>query len=281
MGSGSYSSETRAIRSNSLGYDRKSRDEIFTQKSINNAMNPFGINIREARDSDEHPNSLAIILGLDVTGSMGSIPHFLVKEGLPAVVSKIIQGGEADPQILFLGIGDHECDRSPLQVGQFESSDELLDKWLTDVYLEGGGGGNAGESYLLAWYFAAYHTATDCLAKRNKKGFLFTIGDEPTLKVLPAGVLKKLIGDGQYEDFTAASLYTKASEKYNIYHIHVKETNSGSRREVMDSWKQLLCDNLIIVEKASDISKAITDTVLKYKNNNPILTETHEEEIML
>jgi len=279
MGSGSYSSDTRAIRANSLGYDRKSRDEIFTQKSINNAMNPYGINIREARDSNEHPNSLAIILGLDVTGSMGSIPHFLVKEGLPAVVSKIIQGGEADPQILFLGIGDHECDRSPLQVGQFESSDELLDKWLTDVYLEGGGGGNAGESYLLAWYLAAYHTSIDCFEKRNKKGFLFTIGDEPTLKVLPAGTLKKLIGDGQYEDFTANALITKASERFNVYHIHVKETNSGSRREVMDNWKQLLCDNLIIVERASDISKAITDTVLKYKNS-PILAETHEE-IML
>ena len=69
-------------------------------------------------------------------------------------MDKIIQSGIKDPQVLFLAIGDHECDTSPLQVGQFESSDELLEHWLTHVWLEGGGGGNRGESYALAWHFA-------------------------------------------------------------------------------------------------------------------------------
>ncbi|STD12570.1 hypothetical protein [Chryseobacterium carnipullorum] len=36
----------------------------------------------------------------------------------------IIQGGVPDPALLFLGIGDHECDAYSLQVGQFESGDE-------------------------------------------------------------------------------------------------------------------------------------------------------------
>jgi hypothetical protein len=66
--------------------------------------------IRESRDSTDHPNALPIILALDVTGSMGSIPHYLVKEGLPHLMDGIIQKGFPDPQVLFLGIGDHECD---------------------------------------------------------------------------------------------------------------------------------------------------------------------------
>lgn len=263
MGGGLYSIDNRLVRATSLGYATKSAHEIFTQRSINNAMNPHGVTIRESRDSVEHPNSLAIILALDVTGSMGSVPHHLVKEGLPNIMGAIIQKGMPDPQLLFLAIGDHECDESPLQVGQFESSDELLDKWLTDVYLEGGGGGNAGESYLLAWYFASFHTSIDCFEKRNEKGFLFTIGDEPTLKSIPKSRLQNIMGNGQYDNFSATVLFDKAREKYNVYHLHIRETGAGSRQETIDGWKQLIGDNLILVERHEDVSRIISEIITK------------------
>jgi hypothetical protein len=226
-------------------------------------MNPHGVMLRESRDSNEHPNTVSIILALDVTGSMGSIPHFLVKEGLPKIMGNIIQRNIKDPQLLFLAIGDHECDSSPLQVGQFESSDELLDKWLTEVYLEGGGGGNGGESYLLAWYFAGLHTVLDSVEKRQQKGFLFTIGDEPTLRELPIDALKKIMGNGQYKNYPASVLLDKAREKYHVYHLHIKETASGSQKYVMDGWKELMADNLILVEKHEEIAKIIPDIVSK------------------
>ncbi|GAG60058.1 unnamed protein product [marine sediment metagenome] len=128
MGGGIYSSTSRSVRALKSGYDFKSTQEIFTERQINNAMSPYGVGIRESKDSVEHPESLAIVLALDETGSMGSIPHYLVKEGLPKIMENIINKNNIrDPQILFLGIGDHECDDSPLQVGQFESNDELLD----------------------------------------------------------------------------------------------------------------------------------------------------------
>src|ERR1700677_2612750 len=147
MGHGTYSVTHSILRNASLSSSNASNADIFTARSIDNAMSPFGVLVRESRDSVDHPNSFPIVLGLDVTGSMGSVPNFLVKEGLPKIMDKIFQGGEKDPQVLFVAVGDHECDRSPLQVGQFESNDELLDKWLKDVYLENGGGGNGGESY--------------------------------------------------------------------------------------------------------------------------------------
>jgi hypothetical protein len=225
-------------------------------------MNPYGVRVRESRDSAEHPNSVAIVIALDVTGSMGSVPHFLVKEGIVTIMANIIQAGVPDPQVLFLGIGDHECDQAPLQVGQFESSDALLDKWLTDIFLEGGGGGNDGESYLLAWYFAAKHTAIDCLEKRGKKGILFTIGDEPVLTEVPSRFLQRMMGDGQYETYTAASLLSAAQAMYHCFHIHIHETSAGSRQRTIDGWRQLLADNLIVAERKTDVAHIISSLVL-------------------
>ncbi|CAK8714790.1 von Willebrand factor type A domain-containing protein [Candidatus Electrothrix laxa] len=261
MGMGSYSLDNRAARSEAEGYSSRSLREIFSQRNINRAMNPNGVKLRESRDSEEHPESVAIILGLDVTGSMGSIPYHLVQEGLPKIMGRIIQSGTKDPQLMFLALGDHEYDQSPLQVGQFESSDELLDKWLTNVYLEGGGGGNTGESYLLAWYFAAFHTSTDCFEKRKKKGFLFTIGDEPTLPDIPANDLRIIMGDGQYASYQAATLLDKARESYHVYHLHIKQTYAGNMQETMDGWKQLLGDHLIILENHEEVSTVIPEII--------------------
>lgn len=271
MGSGSYSFSDRSIRASASGYDKKSSAEIFTQRSINSAMNPHGVTIRESRDSAEHPNSVAIVLALDVTGSMGSVPHHLVKEGLPHIMDAIIKEGIKDPQLLFLGVGDHECDSFPLQVGQFESSDELLDKWLTTIYLEGGGGGNDGESYLLAWYFAGKHTSIDCLEKRNEKGFLFTIGDEPCLKRISKGVIKGIMGDGQHQEYTATELLEKAREKYNVYHLHIKETSAGAITSTVNGWKQILGDNLLVIQSHKQVPEIIASIVASKSTKN---TET-------
>lgn len=262
MGGGTYCCSTRALRTETLGYLHKTSAEIFTQRTINNAMSPEGIVMRESRDSKEHPESLALILALDLTGSMGDIPLNLVRDGLPAIMGKIMQKGIKDPQLLFVGVGDHECDRAPLQVGQFETSDELLDQWLTKIWLEGGGGGNAGESYLLAWYFAGHKTAIDCFEKRKQKGFLFTIGDEPTLTEVPKHAIEKMMGKGQHDDYTASSLLAKAKETYNVYHIHVKQGSAGRRQEVMDGWKQLMGENLILVDDYKTIPAVIVDKII-------------------
>lgn len=278
MGGSIYCSGTRTARAESLGYHTKSVHQTFSRRSVNNAMDPHGVKIREARDSENHPNSLGIMIALDLTGSMYTIPGHLVKDGLPNIMEGIMQKGVKDPAILFTGVGDHECDSSPLQVGQFESGDEELDHWLTNTYLEGGGGGNPGESYLLAWYFAGYHTSMDCWEKRKQKGFLFTIGDEPTLRDLPKHAVKNIMGDGQYDDFTSAQLLEKARETFNVYHLHIKEGSNGNRQDVMDGWKQLIGENLIIVEDHKDVSTIIADIVTKNTKQESKVTVPVKEE---
>lgn len=265
MGGTSYSFNARSTRSETLGYHTKSVDDIFEQnkkRMIHESMDPNKALLREARDSEVHPLSVPIILALDVTGSMGKIPHDLVKDGLPNIMKGIIERGILDPQVLFLAIGDHECDTYPLQVGQFESGDVELDTWLTRTYIEGGGGSNGGESYLLAWYYGSQHTITDSWEKRGEKGFIFTIGDEPCLSTLPANVVKSLMGEKPQAAFTAEGLLAAAQEKYNVFHIHVMEGSAGKRS--LGYWKELMGQNCIQVDHHQDIPKTIADIVTEH-----------------
>lgn len=265
MGCGIYSSTAREMRAVENGYYSKSSREIFTERSLNSEMSPYGLDVRESRDSAEHPDSFPIIIALDVTGSMGSIPTYLVKKGLPAIMDKIINAGIKDPQVLFLGIGDHECDSTPLQVGQFESSDDLLDHWLTKVYIEGGGGGNDGESYLLAWDIAAKHTSTDAWDKRKKKGLCVTIGDEKTLKSVPLSDMRKLYGPEHAGQAAADAdtLFETASEKWECFHINLTSTYSGKRDSVQSFWKQLCGDHCVIVDDKEKVADVIADLAIK------------------
>ncbi|WP_163398441.1 hypothetical protein [Flavobacterium fluviatile] len=268
MGGTRYDFGARESRAKKVGYASKSAGEIFTQNALRMAhesMIPKGVLFREARDSDVHPNTVPIILGLDVTGSMGHIPHELIKDGLPKLMGGIIQGGVPDPALLFLGIGDHECDRFPLQVGQFESGDEELDMWLTRTYIEGGGGGNAGESYLLAWYFAAFHTKTDAFEKRGQKGLLFTVGDEPGLKTLPASAIKEIMGQGQ-QTYTHLELLAEAQKRYDVYHISVLHSGQAINADV--EWKELLGQNCLSIEDHREIPNIIKKIICdKHKSS--------------
>lgn len=267
MGGTRYDIDARYDRASRAGYGTKSAGEIFTQnakRQAHSSMIPQGISFRESRDSEIHPNTVPIVLGLDVTGSMGHIPHQLIKEGLPKLMGGIIQGGVPDPALLFLGIGDHECDNYPLQVGQFESGDEELDMWLTRTYIESGGGGNGGESYLLAWYFAAFHTRTDAFEKRNQKGILFTVGDEPFLKVLPASAIREIMGAGQ-QTYTHYELLEEAKKRYEVYHINVLHSDQAIRAD--REWKELLGENCISIQDHRDIPEVITKIICnKFKD---------------
>src|SRR4051794_18502556 len=128
---------------------------------VHQKMNPFGVQVRESRDSEAHPESHAVAVLFDVTGSMQSVPRIL-QENLPRLMALLIRKGYLEhPQILIGAIGDATCDRSPLQVGQFESGIEIEED-LGKLFLEGGGGGHIPESYELAMYFLARHTALDC-----------------------------------------------------------------------------------------------------------------------
>lgn len=239
-------------------------DDIFANNRTGMAsdkMLPAGVKYRESRDSDVHPDSLSIAVFLDVTGSMGRIPEVLVREKLGSLMNTLINHGIAHPQILFGGIGDHLTDRYPLQIGQFESGTDELDKWLTEIYLEGGGGGQNKESYLLAWLFAARHTSCDCFEKRGQKGFLFTIGDESNWEQLERQRLEQIMGYPEAVTLTDKQLLEEVQRSYNVFHIHINEASYKDDPKVLGYWKGMLGERLIILNDYNAIAETIAATV--------------------
>jgi hypothetical protein len=263
MGANPYSSDNRTTRSVQQGYTTKSREEIFA-RSMHDSMNPKDVKLRESRDSAIHPAAFPIILTMDVTGSMRNTPHYLVKEGLPLLITQIIDRGCPDVSLCFTANGDHISDRAPWQIGQFESGDEQLDMWLTRTYLEGNGGGNGGESYLLALVFAAFVVQTDQWDKRGKPGVLITIGDEPPHmsidKNSAIGIFGQQAADWwEGQSITAETLVELASKRWIIHHIHV--THGESRNGPHPSWKKLLGERVHTSVKDDTVVEVILDNV--------------------
>src|SRR5262249_27257806 len=141
-----------------------------------------------------HPESLAITVLFDVTGSMLVVPERLQTK-LPELYGLVLRKGYVEhPQVMFGAIGDATCDRVPLQVGQWETDNRAGDD-LGNSCLEGGGGGQKTESYELAMYFMARHTAIDCYEKRGKRGYLFIVGDELPYPNVNAAEVETVIGE--------------------------------------------------------------------------------------
>jgi len=83
--------------------------------TVHQTLDPRGLTTRESRDSDEHPTSNAIVIGLDVTGSMDRVVRG-IHGNLPKLHELLLGHNYiAHPQILFAAVGDATCDRVPLQ----------------------------------------------------------------------------------------------------------------------------------------------------------------------
>ena len=247
MGHGNYS---HAAHSAILA-DRaaKALNEVFAQRGCHGLMDPHGLKMRESRDSADHPDSLGIVFALDVTGSMGDIPRMLAQRDLPNFMQTLQNCRIADPQIMFMAIGDATSDNAPLQVGQFESTAELMDQWLTWSWLEGGGGGSGSESYELAFYTLAQHTDLDCWAKRRKRGYLMMTGDELPYPAVSRHQVQALLGEHLDEDIPIEEAIAAAAETYNLFFL-IPDLQRRKRCEAR--WRELLGDHVICMESPDD-----------------------------
>ena len=224
--------------------------QVFKQDKCHPLMNPKGVRLRESRDGTDHPQSLGIVFALDVTGSMGEIPKLMAKQQLPTFMKILIDCQVRDPQILFMAVGDAVSDNAPLQVGQYESTAELMDQWLTWSYLEGGGGGTGQESYELGLYFLAMHTEMDCMTKRKKRGYLFMTGDEIPYPTLSKHVVEAIIGDNLDEDLTVEEIVAEVQKSFVPFFI-IPDRARAKRCE--RRWRDLLGDNVICLDAPVDV----------------------------
>lgn len=248
MGYGNYSQEAHEALLN----DRKDVpvEAVFQQRQCHPLMNPNGVRVRESRDSEAHPQSLGIVFALDVTGSMGHIPVLLATRELPKFMKVLTSCSVRDAQVLFMAVGDATCDRAPLQVGQFETTAELMDQWLTRSFLEHGGGGGGQESYELALYFLAQHTEMDCVMKRGRRGYLFMTGDEKPYRVLSRHIVDTVIGDRLDDDLKVEEIVAELQKSYVPFFLI---PDHARRRQCEAAWRALLGDHVLCMEAAEDV----------------------------
>jgi hypothetical protein len=236
----------------------QTRQQIFRQSDIHADLDPHNIKFRESVDSDKNPNATPIILAVDETGSMGMLAEEIIKRGLGVIMQEIYDRQPVtDPHIMCMGIGDAFSDSAPLQVTQFEADVAAITTQIQNIYLEGNGGGNGGESYGLAWYFAAYKTICDSQRKRHKKGYIFTIGDENIHKVLTKEQIKAYIGDDIEADINVADLYNILKTDWEILHLIVKPAYP----QAVTGWKDILGERAIEVSDHNKLAEVIVSTI--------------------
>ena len=280
MGSGCWVEskfiEAKATRGFSVtdSFVDSSTQSTFKAERMSDKLNPYGV-VRECCENEEHPNTIPIILGLDVTGSMNQA----CKACLDSLNQVILQLYEKFPdvEIAVAGIGDFSWDQSPFQLSQFESDVRIAEN-IFDLYIENGGGSNSWESYTALWYAGLYHTKLDCW-NRGQKGILISLGDEMLNPMLPKNTINRVFGDTVQADIETEELYQKTSEKYDIYHIAVTNDSCYYRHkdQIENTFGKVLGQNLF-KSTTDDLVKVIIqiveDSVNKVKyNSNVVITE--------
>lgn len=252
-----------ATRGSAFAYDKDVRDGTVAAAVSPRLdpskikLDPRGIKIRESRDSAAHPNSKAIIIALDVTGSMRSVVVTIHKRLADLMGLLTRKGYVADPQILFMAVGDATCDKAPLQVGQFESGAEM-ESDLADFYLEGGGGGQQTESYELALYLAARHTSIDCFEKRGEKGFLFLTGDEAPYKFVKRDEVQRLLDAGLEANIPVEQIIKEVREKYHVFFVLPEAASNGHDHGIRAEWERLLGhEHVLMLPEAEAVAELI------------------------
>lgn len=237
------------------------RASIFRSSGMDESLDPSKFAFRESVDSDVNPNSTPVILGIDHTGSMGSLAEKIIKTGLGIVMTGIYSRKPVpDPHILIAGIGDSTCDLASLQVTQFEADVKAITSQVEKIYLEGNGGGNNGESYPILWYFAAHKTKCDAITKRHRKGYLFTVGDENPLPIISKSEIKKVFGDDIQEDIKIPDLLAIVQKNWEVFHIVVK-TSATESQNAIHNWRNILGQRVITVPNEDHLAEVIVSTI--------------------
>ncbi len=239
----------------SSGAVAKAAHETLDPKKMKNG-------VREARDSEAHPNSRPVYVGLDVTGSMARVPMD-IQEKLPTLMGLLTRRGYlADPAICVSAIGDVHSDKVPFQVGQFESGVEIDDD-IRNLFLEGNGGGNMHESYDIALYFLANCVKSDAWEKRQQKGYAFIICDEELPSLTQAAHLRDVFGSiiTEERDLSVDALMAEVQKRWDLFCIIPNMTSHYEDPKYSVRWRKLLGERVLRLEDPNGICELIASTI--------------------
>jgi hypothetical protein len=253
-------------------------DAIKTKKvaaKVHKLLDPKDVKLRESRDCDAHPVTVPIAVMLDTTGSMAQVP-MIIEKALATLMGHFLEDkasgkkylGDGYPAILIGAVDDYAAMQylvgnasGTLQVGQFESGMEI-DQMLENLWLTGQGGGTYQENYDLALYFMARHTAHDHMEKRNRKGYLFIIGDEHAYEVVDKRFVEDVIGDKLQDNIKLETIIEEAQELYHVFFVIPNMTQHYNDRTLEKWWVERLGQqNVLKLEDPQKICELIVSAV--------------------
>lgn len=261
MGGGSYSSYDYSSRATSRSAKDYARDDNREYSRPSKGLQPpIGKEIVSK-------SKRSLVFLLDVTGSMSEWPR-LILEKLPTLyveTNNAIQGITPDHaekhskkleealDISIIAIGDERMgDDYPIQVTDFVKYGGLQEK-IKSIYPEGGGGGNAKESYDLAIYYVLNHCKT-----KDKNPICIIAEDEGYYDYSNPDEIKKYIGDNIDERIKTKTMLQQLSKKFQTYVL--RKYYSGHNSEIEAQWKAGVGNNRVI--EISDAKRLVDAAIV-------------------
>lgn len=241
----------------------KSQSQIFTATGLADEYDTAKIAMRESRDGPLNPASTPIILASDVTGSMGRSAHVLMQSGLNTLATELYDRGPVtDAHVMVMAVGDARTDVAPLQATQFEADIRIADQ-VRALYVEGNGGANHGESYSGAHLFAALKTAHDAYQVRRRKGFVFTIGDEPIHDGMTRDEIRRVLGLDVEADVSARDALDMARRTYEVFHVVLRNEGYAAHDldRVLSTWRPLLGERVILLDRMELLAETVVSAI--------------------
>ncbi|MHA2295367.1 MAG: hypothetical protein ACXAEU_08495 [Candidatus Hodarchaeales archaeon] len=202
-----------------------------------------------------------LVVAVDVTGSMSTLPS-IIFEKLCILYNEaqffLPNHLKEDFEISFAAIGDAYTDSSPIQVTDFGEGYEL-DSNIKSLHPEGGGGGQARESYELIAYFYAKHCEMPGNRREDPKPMLIIIGDEGYYSKINRQHVKILIGDDEPTDIITKKVFEELKVKFDVYILRVQYFDNKKERQIHEAWQKVLEPEKVILMKEP---RRVVDTIL-------------------
>jgi hypothetical protein len=258
-----WSDDSKVTRKSATSYAKDDK-RTYSGEHSKGIPAPVGKDIEAKGDR-------ALVLVVDVTGSMGTWPRTIFQkiptlyaEANAAIQSKDLKEMKKSGKTLedklemsVIAIGDTYSDSQPLQVVDFSKGGELV-KGINKIYPEGGGGAFGRESYGLAAYYLDKHCKTSNMPKDTKPILVFAC-DEDFYDTITASEAKKYTGDTTESKDTDA-LVKRLSKKFDMYVLRPEpEGETEVYKRAHEHWKKLIQDERVM--KMSD-PKRLVDCII-------------------
>ncbi len=211
------------------------------------SLDPKGLKLKSTADN-------VIIVGLDVTGSMG--------EWRQEILNRLaLLYGEAQKylgnslEILFIGFGDHRYN-DKIEVTRF-GSDKILDSYLASLDLNAWGGGNRVESpEMVAAYVA---TSVDTSSAKNVYFYLIT--DEGIDTNIDANAFKNLFGECEQIPADTKKTFESLFIRMKVFCVFAITNSYGTDAtdSIRAEWDNMLGKQRVL---ALDDSRRVVDVML-------------------